>query len=187
MNSSFSPNINHETGIAYGTVYVNSLKSHVWDIIESANLSDSIYDEWYNESIERIKHFLEENEIEFEDGDKDLEDLIGIVQDCIDDGKIESNRSVENLLFETNPDSYYSEYHVLEGEINTPDGKMEVMISNSDGTDFMFVSKSPYTKMVNKTFFNIPNAGNLQSPNDDGIEAYSVPPDWYRTEDVFEE
>lgn len=186
MNNSLAPNINHETGIAYGTVYLNSLVYDVYDIIDSANLSDLVYDDWYKESIERIKNFLKDNEIEFE-AEYDLEDLLGVVQDALDDGIIENSRSIESMMFETNPENYYNDYHVLEGTINTPDGEMEVSISNGGGADFMFVSKSPYTKMVNECSIVVPNAGNLQSPNDGGIEAYSVPPDWFRAEDIFEE
>lgn len=146
-------NINPETGIRYGTIYLNHLDpdtaAYLFD--GGRNVSED-EDEVIEEIREEVNIAAEENGFGTED---DKERWI----------EREFERRVESLQIEE---------PTIEG---TCDG-VEYMISWLGGAPLLWVLKSPHTGRFRLCSPCVPYACDIESPDEDGYEGYTVPADW---------
>lgn len=145
-------NMNPETGIRYGTIYLNTLEgdtaAYLFD--EGRNVSE-------DEAIEDLRREIASEAAErgFED-DTDREDW-------------------EEREFEERVEGIQIEEPTIQGEC---DG-VKYMISWL-GAPLLWVFESPFTGTFDLCSPCVPNACNLSSPNPDGYEGYTVPADWLK-------
>lgn len=148
-------NMNPETGIRYGTIYLNNLDgdtaAYLFD--EGRNVSE------YN-ALQELRHELvfEADDMGFEDE----EEMEAWLQE-------EFERRVENLNIEE---------PTIEGEC---DG-VTYMISWLGGAPLLWVFNSPHVGTFDLCSPCVPGACNLESPDPEGYVGYTVPPDWLRKE-----
>jgi hypothetical protein len=179
------PNYNVETGTPYGVISLNSLQD--W-------FNDEIYewecpgdDEYYQELEEErkakaIEMVEEADEEQLASWDYTPEDGYSL-----DDWKGEIISDIEedideacNLLYSTGKyDSFEDEgpefgVNARYGEI---DG-VSMMLAELGGALNIWVLKSPHTGLYSQCSPCIPGAGNLVSPNENGILCYDVPKEW---------
>ena len=148
-------NMNPETGIRYGTIYLNTLNgdtaAYLFD--EGRNVSE-------DEAIEELWR-----EIGFEADDLEFDD------DTDREAWVESE-------FEKRAEGIQIEEPTIEGEC---DG-VKYMISWLGGAPLLWCFESPVTGTFDLCAPCVPNACNLNSPNPDGYEGYTVPADWLEEE-----
>ena len=146
-------NMNPETGIRYGTIYLSAIDSDTaYDLFyEGDNVSedDAIGDL-------RVEICIEADERGFDD-DRDREDW-------------------EERQFEERVEGIQIEEPTIKGEC---DG-VKYMISWLGGAPLLWVFESPFTGRFDLCSPCVPNACNLNSPNPGGYEGYTVPADWLR-------
>lgn len=131
------PNVNLETGIAYGTVYLNTLAEWVFDefLYQGTNESyAAALSEWQAENPNA-------DEDEFSD------------------------------YYEGEEENYTLE---IEG--------MKLGLSWLGGAPLVWVFESPHTTHVRPCSPCVPGAGDLNSPDPDGMVCYTLPPEWFGTE-----
>lgn len=130
-------NTNLETGIRYGTVYLDSLQDWVWD---------EFWNHGYNLTSESaLKEFRTEN------------------PDATDDDLQE----------------FWDSYECEEEEFELETGGMKLGLSWLGGAALVWVFQSPHTTRARLCSPCVPNAGNLNSPDPDGYECYTLPSDWF--------
>jgi hypothetical protein len=56
---------------------------------------------------------------------------------------------------------------------------LELELSYLGGAPMVWVLKSPHTARVRLCSPCVPNAGDLGSPDEGGVEAYTLPPEWF--------
>jgi hypothetical protein len=59
---------------------------------------------------------------------------------------------------------------------------MKLELSYLGGAPLVFVLQSPYISRARECSPCVPNAGDLDSKDADGVECYDLPADWYRTD-----
>ena len=202
-------NIDKETGIRYGTVYMNELKSSIWEEIES--LDNLSYEDWKQEAVANLRGFVEDCE---EDEYERIEEAKGeaVAEEWMDNRDIHNDRNqydiddwtseilehwehvqgAHDILDEWNPDNYevdeprYAGTITLTKDSDGVEGFMEVELLHLGGAALLFIFKSPVIKKANLCSPNIPNAGDLSREEfEDGWEAYSVPDSWWATDDEY--
>ena len=146
-------NINPETGIRYGCIYLNSLDpdtaAWLWDNAE--NLSEA-------EAYAELK-----SEIEAQ-----------VMEECPDLDESEVEIEVENRLDCAAQDIEIDE-PIL---IGTCEG-VRYEISWLGGAPLLWVFESPVISKAKLCSPCCPNAGDLNNLDDDGYECYGIPADWY--------
>lgn len=155
-------NMDPDTGIRYGTIYLNNLDgdtaAYLFD--EGRNVSE-------DEAIEEIRRWINaEIDQEIEDG--------RYISDIESDPEWEFERRLDRAL-----QNLQIEEPTIKG---TCDG-VEYMITWLGGAPLLWVFKSPFTGKFDLCSPCVPNACNLDSPNPDGYEGYTVPADWLPKEE----
>ena len=148
-------NTNPETGIRYGTIYLNSLDGDtaqwLWD--NGENVSE-------REAYEDLKSSIE-LDLRWEVDNGRLNEV-----EFADELDYRLEHACENLQIEE---------PVIEG---TCDG-VSYAISWLGGAPLLWVFDSPVISKVRLCSPCVPNAGDLDSLDDDGYECYGIPADWY--------
>ena len=146
-------NINPETGTRYGCVYLNSLDPDtaqwLWD--DAENLSEA-------EAYEELK-----TEIEAQ-----------VQEECPDFDENEAEIEVEKRL-ELESERIQIEEPTLAGICEG----VRYEISWLGGAPLLWVFESPVISKARLCSPCCPNAGDLNSLDDDGYECYGIPADWY--------
>lgn len=157
-------NINPETGIPYGTIYLSRLADWVFNefFYNGENLT-------YKAAWEE---FLSEKESDFlnlqEEGSEEAEGC-----DTFADWKDENINDWEeefNNLYMAEEEEYFLE----------TDG-MELLLTYLGGAGLVYVLKSPHTTQCGQCSPCVPNAGNLESEG--STLAYALPRDWFADSD----
>lgn len=164
-------NINPDTGIAYGYISANSLHP---DIIQGLqdNGTDMYYEDAVKEAqtetaqdlVQRACRLLE-TELSLS---LDEDALFEIVHEHVK-GAWEGSRWEEQFN-----DAYQPDEPIHEGE---KDG-VKYRTSWLGGALNVWVFESPHTGRFRECSPCVPNAANLDQPDEDGIEGYDVPPEW---------
>ena len=175
-------NINPKTNIRYGCVYLNSLDgdlaNDLW--MNAENLSEAeAYDELKNE-IERDAESIEE-EVRIAVAERDYAMLSN---DRYMENEVEA---AYNRLGYDDRDDYIDTRLELESErikVEEPTlaGICEGVryeISWLGGAPLLWVLESPVISKARLCSPCCPNAGDLNSLDDDGYECYGIPADWY--------
>lgn len=152
------PNYNTETGIPFGTIYLNNLDPDTasWLWTEGIDLS---YEEAYEDAKAEIRSDIDQ---EIQDGTFDPDE---------DDIEDEIALRLENLDIQIDEPTIEGEY---EG--------VKYMISWLGAAPLLWVFESPFTGRYHQCSPCVPGAGDLDSPDEDGELCYDVPPDWRRKE-----
>lgn len=158
------PNYDPDTGIPYGTIYLHHLDS------------DLAQELWYTHG-EDISHrdALEELRAEVT---RDVEDEYG--DDESDDRLSEEDMADEiDRRVETQSEFINIDEPTIEGEYEG----VKYMISWLGGAPMLWVFSSPYVGHYAQCSPCVPGAADLETPDEFGIIAYDIPPDWRRDED----
>ena len=145
-------NMSPDTGIRYGTIYLNELdpdtSAHLFGIGKNVSYEEAMDEMRMEVAIEAAGLGLDESDREHWE-DRELERRADHIQ--IDEPIIEG-------------ECEFVSYH----------------ISWLGGAPLLWVFYSPHVGRFDLCSPCVPNACNLTSPNDLGYEGYSVPPDWLR-------
>lgn len=156
----FTPkaNIHPETGIHYGAISGHSLDHDVLDAIQ-AKVFGLEYQAAYKE---HLKQLLQEYAISFPD------DLT--IQQLID--KCEAN--------DIDPDlDYFAEnFDCWEPSGTVKHEGLTVTFDWLGGAPLIIVNESPFVTFANPCSPCVPNAGDLDNLDPDGVECYTVPENW---------
>lgn len=145
-------NINPETGVRYGTIYLNNLASDLASDLfyNGTNVSE-------DEAIEELRREINaEIENDVENGDVNVDEIEWEFERRFD-------RAAEHLQID--------EPTIM----GTYEG-VEYMISWLGGAPLLWVLKSPIITTAALCSPCVPNAGDLDSPGD--YECYGIPDDW---------
>lgn len=154
------PNANPTTGIPYGTIYLHHL---------DPDLAQDLYfnygeDISYKEAVEEMRaQIAREMRDEEENGECPTRSL--------DDFNDELDERVEARI-----EGIYINEPTIEGEYEG----VKYMISWLGGAPLLWVFYSPYTGSYARCSPCVPGAGDLETPDEFGIQCYDVPPDWRR-------
>lgn len=174
-------NTNPETGIRYGTIYLNHLDGDV------AN------DLWMNGKNESEEAAYAELKAEIERDADNIEDEVRIAVSERDYSMLANDRYMEdeveaayNRLGYDDRDDYIETRLELESDsiqIEEPciSGKYEGVdyaISWLGGAPLLWVFESPIISKARLCSPCVPNAGDLDSLDEDGYECYGIPDDW---------
>lgn len=172
------PNYNTSTGISYGVIALNSLAD--WFNDEMYDLDSPEEREAFNEFIqETAADLVREKKLDFDDLDCESGDEQQAIADCDPD-------ILQNLV-------EAADHHVIDSfwagtDFGTfrREGIVDgVSISTSElgGAILVWVIESPHIGRYAPCSPCIPGAGDLDSPDPDGIECYDVPPGWRMIEE----
>lgn len=159
-------NTNLETGIRYGVIYLNSLNQDTADqlFFEGVNVSEEeAYTEAEREILETIKNEIFEAVKDGEEPPYDEDDI---------------DREVERRL-ERWGDQLQIDEPFIEGEHEG----VKYQISWLGGAPMLWVLESPCCGKYKLCSPCVPNAGDLDSPSENGEVCYDVPIAW-RQNDV---
>lgn len=149
-----STNMNPETGIRYGTIYLEELDPEVADdlLFRSTNLS-------YQAALDDVEAeaAAAASELGYEHGSPDWEDYIEVK---VTEAEISGRFDIE----EPHICGIYEE--------------VEYEITHLGGAALLYVTHSPRIGRFDLCSPCVPNACNLSSPNPEGFEGYTVPDDW---------
>lgn len=155
-------NVNPDTGVRYGTIYLNSLDGDTaqWLWGQVTNISE---EEAYKELRAEIEAAIK-NEI--------LDAVEAGVESPYDD-EDDIGYEVERR-FERAVDSIQIEEPYLEGECEG----VRYGISHLGGAALLWVFESPIISTARLCSPCVPNAGDLDSLDPSGYECYGIPDDW---------
>lgn len=142
-------NVHPETGVRYGTVYLNSLADWVFD--EFLHNGEDL-------SYKSAKEDFEQSFRAYFEGDPD--DL----DDALDEAL----------------DRFNDEYMSEESNYRLVQDGLELELTYLGGAPLVWVLKSPHTTRVRLCSPCAPNAGDLDAPDENGVEAYTLPTEWFR-------
>ena len=177
-------NTNPETGVPYGTIYMNSLDS------DTANELWYTYgkDLSYAKALEELKSDLEREAENIEDesriavmeryeklSDREYEAILENEVECayLRLGYGDREAFVEGEM-DCRGQNIYIDEPTIEGECEG----VKYHISWLGGAPLLWVFESPYTGLYRRCSPCVPGAGDLNSPDEDGSLCYDVPPDW---------
>jgi hypothetical protein len=121
------------------------------------SLADWVYDEFFYHGT---------NETEAAARDEYMSQFEG---DEIDTDKIE--------------EEFYDSYEGWEEEYSLEKDGMKLQLGYLGGAALVWVLESPHTTYSRPCSPCVPNAGDLDSLSDTGIECYTLPPEWFATEE----
>ena len=157
------PNYNEKTGIPYGVISGNNVPDLADDIFSSG---DSLtYAAWKQELGEKISGAIQ-----------------GAIQDYTCHPEkivkgIDVAEIVDSLLDSGLGDDYQQEEEEFEYSYDTPQGKVSLLLGWLGGASIIWVIDSPYVANCAGCSPCVPGAGDLDTPEKDGIECYCLPPD----------
>lgn len=157
------PNYNEKTGIPYGVISGNNVPDLADDIFSSG---DSLtYAAWKQELGEKIS---------------------GAIRGAIDDyttraetivKSLDIAEIVDSLLDSGLGDDYQQEEEEYEYSYDTPNGKVSLLLGWLGGASIIWVIDSPWFANTAHCSPCVPGAGDLDSPVENGLECYCLPPD----------
>jgi hypothetical protein len=156
-------NCNPKTGIPYGVISGNNVPELTDDIFSGG---DSLtYRAWKEEVAERIK---------------------GAIKSAIDDYTCRAEKIVEGLDYPALVDSlldhglgedWQCEEEEFEYQYDTDYGPVKLQLGWLGGAPLIWVLDSPWFANCKHCSPCVPGAGDLDSPVDNGLECYCLPPD----------
>lgn len=153
-------NTNTQTGIRFGVIACQNLDQ---DIVEDLWYGYGAVDLSYKAAREELEETLKrEGSALVDDGELDIDDL----SDWVD------------RELEARSDYIQIDEPTIEG---TYQG-VQYQISWLGGAPLLFVFESPVISRARLCSPCVPNAGDLDNLDDDGVECYGVPAEWRRTE-----
>lgn len=166
------PNVHPVTGIHYGVINANNIHHEVLDAISFGHAIDISYLESRVEFAKQCGFVMpekEENESPYAFAKR--------VQDLLDSSTLESDESDSD---DSDEDQDYQESEDFTGNIWYGDYEGIQTIYDTD-TNIVTVLHSPVIVMANQCSPCYPNAGDLDTLNEDGIETYGIP-EWWKPE-----
>jgi hypothetical protein len=172
-------NVNPESGIRYGVISANNVP---WLEEKIFNNGESIsYREAVKELRSRIERFIDEpeslREILLHDyylTTYSVDDVLQLIAEYDQDEYTEETIDgvMDLILEEINLefDEEIREYHTDEEHY---------IMDWLGGAQMIWALKSPVLTKVNLCSPCVPNAGNLEDPNEEGYECYAVEPDYF--------
>ena len=176
-------NTNPETGIRYGTIYLNSLDP---DVADELFYGSQATNESEKDAYAELKHEIES------DADN-IEDEVRIAVSERDYSMLANDRYMENEVegaynrlgyadrddyIDTRLEPESQDMQIEEPTISgTLDG-VKYEISWLGGAPLLWVFESPIISKARLCSPCVPNAGDLDSLDDDGYECYGIPEDW---------
>jgi hypothetical protein len=158
------PNYNEKTGIPYGVLSGNNCPELLDDIMSSG---DSLtYAAWKQELAEKIKGAIASAIDDY------TTRAAQIAADSLDYGEI-----VDSLLDGGLGEDYQQEEEEFEYSYDTPQGKVKLLMGWLGGAPLVWVCESPYYANCKGCSPCVPGAGDLDSPCENGLECYCLPPD----------
>ena len=153
-------NTNIQTGIRFGVIACQNLDP---DVVEDLWYGYGAVDLSYQAAREELEETLKrEGSALVDDGELDIDDL----SDWVD------------RELEARSDYIQIDEPTIEG---TYEG-VKYQISWLGGAPLLFVFESPVISRARLCSPCVPNAGDLDNLDDDGVECYGVPAEWRRTE-----
>lgn len=147
-------NCNPESGVRYGTIYMNHLDPDTadWLWTGGTNVSEE----------EALKEARDEIEC--------------AVQREINEGQLDAwqRESEVEYRMQSVSDNMQIDEPYIEGECEG----VKYGISHLGGAGLLWVYWSPHTTRARPCSPCVPNAGDLESLDPEGYECYDVPPDW---------
>jgi hypothetical protein len=157
------PNYNTTTGIPYGVLSGNNCPELLDDIMSNG---DSLtYRAWKEELGESVKGAIV-------GAIDDYTCRAAAIVDSLDIAEI-----VDSLLDGGLGDDWQSEEEEYEYEYTTPRGKVKLLMGWLGGAPLVWVCESPYVANCRGCSPCVPGAGDLDTPDTDGMQAYCLPPD----------
>lgn len=155
-----TPNVNPRTGIRYDVIDANDVPELLDTIIhDSTNVT---VDEWY---------------------DQVLDEVIDAIGDTLDDYTPQAYRlageireEVDDLIHDTLMEDSPNEECNYEYEFETPHGRLRLELGWLGGAPLIWVLKSPWIAPCRECSPCVPGAGDLNTPDPNGFEAYCLPP-----------
>ena len=157
------PNYNEKTGIPYGVISGNNVPDLADDIFSSG---DSLtYAAWKQELGEKISGAIQ-----------------GAIQDytCHPEKIVEGidiAEIVDSLLDSGLGEDYQAEEEEFQYSYDTPNGKVSLLLGWLGGASIIWVIDSPWFANTAHCSPCVPGAGDLDSPVENGLECYCLPPD----------
>lgn len=175
------PNYNPETGIRYGTIYLNHLDADVaYDLwMNGRNVSEeNAYDELKSE-IERDADAIEEEvTIAIAESDHALLSSERFVENEIEAAYLRLGYDDRDDYIDTRLELGSEDIQIEEPIISGTSEGVEYSISWLGGAPLLWVFKSPIISTAKLCSPCVPNAGDLDSLDDDGYECYGIPDEW---------
>jgi len=194
-------NINPKTGIAYGVINANEVPYLLEEIINNGN--DVSYQSWKKEVIDNIASILE-NHVNGEDGVDCLSALIADmswkhktnsakedVKSSLDD--LQSDGLETEINFTTEAEAIFDSFDLNEtyendeGQYEHSEGKgkneCKYILGYLGGAPLIWVIQSPYLTHARKCSPCVPNAGDLNNLDVNGVECYDVPPEYKNSDE----
>lgn len=170
-------------GVRYGTIYLNSLDPNVADELffgsQATNLSEQLAYEELKYEIERDADGIEEeiyNEIEDRTPHLVRDDTY--MEDLYTDAFQRLGYADRDDYIDTRLELESQDMQIEEPTISgTLDG-VKYEISWLGGAPLLFVLKSPVISKAKLCSPCVPNAGDLDSLDEDGYECYGIPEYW---------
>jgi len=180
-------NTNEKTGIRYGVIAAQSLDPDLFDYITYGIGRDLT-------NLQALKDIKEEAEA----GAERIEDEVRITlaergdytEREYEDAWDEEVEAAYGRLGFTDRESYvddYIEQQLLDLQIEEPVFEFDYQgvrgqVTWLGGAQIVFIFESPFTGFFDLCSPCVPNATNLDNPNENGFEGYTVPGDWLRVE-----
>ena len=98
---------------------------------------------------------------------------------ALEEFKADNPNATDEEIDEFN-DSYYSD----EDSYSLETEKMKLGLAYLGGAPLVWVFQSPHTTNVRPCSPCVPGAGDLDSPDPDGMECYTLPKEWFQGEGV---
>jgi hypothetical protein len=162
-------NINSETGIPYGVIYANDVPYLFDDITTHGD--DLTYQGFKDQLKDQVKAALVSAIDDYTyRAEKVVErlDLGEIVGGLLDAGLNDDYQAEETEY------SYEYECDTTNGKGK---GKVKLLVGWLGGSPLIWVLESPYVVGCRQCSPCVPNAGDLNSPDEGGSDAYCLPPD----------
>lgn len=183
-------NINPETGIRYGCIYLNSLDPYVAEELwtRGTNLSEKeAYIELGNEIERDADNIEEEVRVAIAECDPSLvgdEDWFERrCEDAWNAAGYDSREDYIDCRLERESEHIQIEEPTIEGEYEG----VTYEISHLGGAALLFCIRSCFTITANLCSPCVPGAVSIDSPSANGYEGYTVPPEWMLDEETRSE
>lgn len=177
-------NIDPETGMRYGVINANDAP-HLFEEI-TLNGTNTTYQTYLKELDSQIEDFFVDKEDYLDDIkgffselnlDEDLcQRFAKAVAEIEGDLSEADTQHLRDILLEKTDVEFDQENYEYE-----KDGE-SYGITHLSGP-LLWVFKSPVTALVDLCSPCVPNAGNLNSPNPEGVPCYAVPTEWFDDDD----
>ena len=175
------PNYNPETGIRYGTIYLNHLDDDVANDLwmNGKNVSEeNAYAELKSE-IERDANAIEEEvHIAIAESDHALLSSERFVDNEIEAAYLRLGYDDRDDYIDTRLERESENIQIDEPIIEGTCEGVTYMISHLGGAPLLWAFESPIISKARLCSPCVPNAGDLDSLDDDGYECYGIPDDW---------